>query len=144
MIGSHYSFTPWQYMNSRIQMMIKITARMCLHIFFPLAKKGGRTPVPSSTWDGKVILVLATAHSTFCIITLSLQGALIIFPLIFQGDMYKEELATFLSKNRWINKEHERASFSRGDLSKAIALWQFSDFKDHAQPQSRIFLKAKS
>jgi hypothetical protein len=48
----------------------------------------------------KIIPVFTAAHSALCIITSSLQGALIISPLIFQGDMYKEDLATFLSKNR--------------------------------------------
>lgn len=47
-----------------------------------LAGKGGLLSF-SSTGDGKIISTFSIAHSSVCIITLFLQGALIISLLIF-------------------------------------------------------------
>lgn len=60
----------------------KINARKSLHYSSPTSRER-RALVLSSTWDGKITWTFSIAHSSLCIITLFLQGALFISLLIF-------------------------------------------------------------
>lgn len=103
-------------------------------VFIILSPTSRERRVLSSTWDGKIIWTFSIAHSSLCIITLFFKVPLLFLFSSFPGDMHQEKLASFLGKHRWINKEHELASFSKGDLSKTITLWLFSGFKGYVQP----------